>query len=245
MFVRILYRILSRFMLAYAVICLLVSLIYESKSSTNSHSVSTLFSILKISCGFSVISRNKMTSVDLEPMPGYKLVPTYKPLSAGVPSSSLPTVARKPETAANSSNYFFFFLGLAYFSAIFFAWHSASKANSISALQSPWIGQQNATKLINQRLQFIEDKFEKALRRNDWTVLRMVKNVTIEKMNSDDGSWPIYIKTTAIFDAQPEDVFKHLGWQQFDETQRKVDRFHESASLIFPPSHKAKVVRKV
>lgn len=111
--------------------------------------------------------------------------------------------------------------------------------------QSPWIGEHNATKLINQRLQLIEARYQKVLVRDDWKMLRMSPNVTIETMSSEDGTWPGYIRTSAIFQAKPDDIMKYLGWLQFDETQKKVDRFHESSHLLFAPSHKSKVIRKV
>ena len=111
--------------------------------------------------------------------------------------------------------------------------------------QSPWIGEHNATKLINQRLQLIEARYQKVMVRDDWKMLRMSPNVTIETMSSEDGTWPGYIRTSAIFQAKPDDIMKYLGWLQFDETQKKVDRFHESSHLLFAPSHKSKVIRKV
>lgn len=139
-------------------------------------------------------------------------------------------------------------LALLYLSIILLSWHHAvsnrpDKTNPV--LLSPWIGQNNATKLIDNRLQLIQDRYQKILVKNTWKVLRMSPNVTIETMNSEDGSWPCYIRTTAIFDAQPTEILKHLGWLQFDETQRRVDRFHESAHMLFAPSHKSKVIRKV
>lgn len=111
--------------------------------------------------------------------------------------------------------------------------------------QSPWIGEHNATKLINQRLQLIEERYQGVMVRDGWKMLRMSPNVTIETMSSEDGSWPGYIRTSAIFQAKPDDILKYLGWLQFDETQKKVDRFHESSYLLFAPSHKSKVIRKV
>jgi hypothetical protein len=139
-------------------------------------------------------------------------------------------------------------LAILYLSMVLLSWHHAvssipDKTNPVH--MSPWIGQHNATKLIDHRLQLIQDRYQKILVHNTWKVLRMSPNVTIETMNSEDGSWPCYIRTTAIFDAQPTEILKHLGWLQFDETQRRVDRFHESAHMLFAPSHKSKVIRKV
>lgn len=125
-------------------------------------------------------------------------------------------------------------------------WHllpTPDYSNPVS--QSPWIGENNATKLIDLRLNLIQERFQKVLMREDWKVLRMSPNVTIETMSSEDGSWPGYIRTCAIFQAKPTEILRHLGWLQFDETQKKVDRFHESAHLLFAPSHKSKVMRKV
>jgi hypothetical protein len=125
-------------------------------------------------------------------------------------------------------------------------WHllpTPDYSNPVS--QSPWIGEHNATKLIDLRLNLIQERFQKVLVREDWKVLRMSPNVTIETMSSEDGSWPGYIRTCAIFQAKPQEILRHLGWLQFDETQKKVDRFHESAHLLFAPSHKSKVMRKV
>ena len=132
--------------------------------------------------------------------------------------------------------------------SIFFAssWHllpTPDYSNPVS--QSPWIGENNATKLIDLRLNLIQERFQKVLVREDWKLLRMSPNVTIETMSSEDGSWPGYIRTCAIFQAKPAEILRHLGWLQFDETQKKVDRFHESAYLLFAPSHKSKVMRKV
>lgn len=135
-----------------------------------------------------------------------------------------------------------------YLSTVIFAWCFATLSSPDIAqgnLVSPWIGQSNATKLIGQRLQSIEDRYKKVLIRTDWKMLRMSSNVTLETLPSEDGSWPLYIRTTAVFQASPQEIIKQLGWLQFDETQKKVDTFHESAQLLFPPSHKSKVVRKV
>lgn len=120
---------------------------------------------------------------------------------------------------------------------------SLDYSNPVS--QSPWVGEHNATKLINQRLQLIEERYQGVMVRDGWKMLRMSPNVTIETMSSEDGSWPGYIRTSAIFQAKPDDILKYLGWLQFDETQKKVDRFHESSYLLFAPSHKSKVIRKV
>lgn len=120
---------------------------------------------------------------------------------------------------------------------------SVDQSDTVS--HSPWVGENNATKLIDQRLQLIQNRYQKVLVRDDWKMLRMSPNVTIETMSSEDGSWPGYIRTCAIFQAQPVDILKHLGWLQYHETQKIVDRFHESAHLLFAPSHKSKVIRKV
>lgn len=174
----------------------------------------------------------------------YKSLPiSYRKFSSeSTPVVSTPPVSEEISIVTTA------ILAVLYLSMVLLSWYHAvssipDKTNPVH--MSPWIGQHNATKLIDHRLQLIQDRYQKILVRNTWKVLRMSPNVTIETMNSEDGSWPCYIRTTAIFDAHPTEILKHLGWLQFDETQRRVDRFHESAHMLFAPSHKTKVIRKV
>lgn len=180
-----------------------------------------------------------------EKMQSHKSVPIY---TRRFCTQNVPTNIESIPLSDEYSIPFFLLLLLLYVCTVILSWHSSMFAVSDQinpVLQSPWIGQHNATKLIGQRLQMIQNRYEEVIVRDNWKLLRMSPNVTIETMNADDGSWPLYIRTSAIFDAQPAEILKHLGWLQFDETQRKVDTFHESAELIFAPSHRSKVVRKV
>ena len=181
-----------------------------------------------------------------EKMQSHKSVPIYTRKSC---TQNIPTPTFCPPSSNESSLPFSpLLLLLLYMCTVLVAWFvriSSISDQTNPVLQSPWIGQHNATKLIGQRLQLIQNQYQKIVVRDNWKLLRMSPNVTIETMNTDDGSWPLYIRTSAIFDAQPAEILKHLGWLQFDETQRRVDTFHESAELIFAPSHRSKVVKKV
>ena len=181
-----------------------------------------------------------------EKMQSHKSVPIYTRKSC---TQNIPTPTFCPPSSNESSLPFSpLLLLLLYMCTVLVAWFvriSSISDQTNPVLQSPWIGQHNATKLIGQRLQLIQNQYQKIVVRDNWKLLRMSPNVTIETMNADDGSWPLYIRTSAIFDAQPAEILKHLGWLQFDETQRRVDTFHESAELIFAPSHRSKVVKKV
>ena len=181
-----------------------------------------------------------------EKMQSHKSVPIYTRKSC---TQNIPTPTFCPPSSNESSLPFSpLLLLLLYMCTVLVAWFvriSSISDQTNPVLQSPWIGQHNATKLIGQRLQLIQNQYQKIVVRDNWKLLRMSPNVTIETMNTDDGTWPLYIRTSAIFDAQPAEILKHLGWLQFDETQRRVDTFHESAELIFAPSHRSKVVKKV
>ena len=181
-----------------------------------------------------------------EKMQSHKSVPIYTRKSC---TQNIPVPTFCPPSSNESSLLFSpLLLLLLYICTVLVAWYlrmSSTSDQTNPVIQSPWIGQHNATKLIGQRLQLIQNQYQKIVVRDNWKLLRMSPNVTIETMNADDGSWPLYIRTSAIFDAQPAEILKHLGWLQFDETQRRVDTFHESAELIFAPSHRSKVVKKV
>ena len=196
------------------------------------------------------VAADKMQSYKSLPISIRKFRAQNIPVENVLPSASSSSITPPADDESNTETVAAILLTLLYLFTVLFSWYYAvsnstisEKANSVS--QSPWIGQHNATKLIDQRLLLIQDRYEKVLGSDKWKLLRMSPNVTIETLSSEDGSWPLYIRTCAIFYAQPIDILKHLGWLQFDETQRKIDRFHESSHLLFAPSHKSKVIRKV
>eukprot|EP00596_Hydrurales_sp_CCMP1899_P008299 CAMPEP_0119035762 /NCGR_PEP_ID=MMETSP1177-20130426/2960_1 /TAXON_ID=2985 /ORGANISM="Ochromonas sp, Strain CCMP1899" /LENGTH=668 /DNA_ID=CAMNT_0006994481 /DNA_START=128 /DNA_END=2135 /DNA_ORIENTATION=- len=119
--------------------------------------------------------------------------------------------------------------------------------SSLFGLTSPWIGKQNATRLINRRLQTLEEEYTALLGRNDWSTVRMSlsSNVTIESCKSEDVKAPMYIRTTAVFDTSPEELHGYFYSDKYDATQKAVDAYYDSSSLLLSPSEKISVMRKV
>lgn len=117
------------------------------------------------------------------------------------------------------------------------------KQSGVSLL-SPYVDHGNASWVIKHRLGLIEADFEEVLQSKEWSSLWSGSNVTVEALDKGDGSWPIYVRSFAVFDCKPEVLYNLLNWDHFDSTQRKVDPFHESVRLLSNPSTTIKIVRK-
>lgn len=107
----------------------------------------------------------------------------------------------------------------------------------------PVVGSANASKAINQRYNAVKKDFELALGTSGWTVLRTGANVSIETLQG--GEVGVYIRTTAYFQAQPETVYNAFHWNRFEETQKKIDPFFESAELLKEVDRGMLLIRKV
>ena len=117
-------------------------------------------------------------------------------------------------------------------------------APSEKSLTSPYISHGNASWVVRNRLKVVEGDFEAALTSDGWYTMWAGNNITVEALDNKDGSWPIYVRSLAVFDCKPEKLYNLLNWENFDKTQQKVDPFHESTTLLSNPSDSIKIVRK-
>ena len=116
-------------------------------------------------------------------------------------------------------------------------------ARSSVSLTSPYVGHSNASFVVKKRLGLIEQDFETALTTAGWAPLWQSSNVTVEAL-STDGSWPIYVRSFAVFDCTPQKLYDLVNWGNYESTQAAVDPFHESSRLLSNPSSLLKIVRK-
>jgi len=110
-------------------------------------------------------------------------------------------------------------------------------------LTSPYVGHFNASNVVKRRLTLVQQDFEEALTANGWEPLWTSNNVTVEALDVD-GSWPIYVRSFAVFDCKPQKLYDLVNWGNYDATQKVVDPFHESSRLLSNPSSHIKIVRK-
>ena len=116
---------------------------------------------------------------------------------------------------------------------------------SISVKSSPFIGRENATKIIQNRYKDVKNSFESALSSSGWSILRKGhENISIETKAATEGG-PLFIRVTALFQAAPEKVYSAFSWDQFESTQKVVDPFFESAQLLLKLSANILLIRKV
>jgi len=114
---------------------------------------------------------------------------------------------------------------------------------STKAVTSPWVGKHNATRVVRTRLETIQKDFEGTLLAEDWRVLRSTSDIKIEIKKNPEG-WPDYIRTTTILNAKPADAYNLFTWENFDETQKKIDPFYESSAALLDPTAAVKVIEK-
>jgi hypothetical protein len=118
--------------------------------------------------------------------------------------------------------------------------------STLTAYSQPFIGKNNATKLIKQRIQVVKDKYQAILQSSDWTLLRASTNVTIEILTpKTPAKWPLYIKTTASIPSSPKNVFNLFQWSNLQATGKAIDPFFEDISLVLDPAREIKVFRRV
>ena len=117
-------------------------------------------------------------------------------------------------------------------------------ASTTKSMSSPYVGHGNASRVAKYRLSVIESDFEAALTSDGWYTLWTGNNVTVEALDNKDGSWPIYVRSLAVFDCKPEKLYKLLNGENFDKTQQKVDPFHESTTMLSDASDSIKIIRK-
>ena len=115
---------------------------------------------------------------------------------------------------------------------------------SSKSLTSPYVGHGNASWVVKHRLSMIETDFETALTSDGWYTMWSANNVTVEALDNNDGSWPIYVRSLAVFDCKPEKLYNLLNGENFDKTQQQVDPFHESTTVLSNPSDNVKIIQK-
>ena len=102
----------------------------------------------------------------------------------------------------------------------------------------PWIGSQNATNIVMERLKNIEMEYEAALLSGKWTCLQSEPNFTIEVMETESGERPVYLRTTTVYPMKPEQLYKRFKTDNFDITMKTVNPLYESSKLLFSPATK-------
>jgi hypothetical protein len=70
---------------------------------------------------------------------------------------------------------------------------------------------------------------------------------TMVEVKESEYGWPHYIKTTATVRASPSELFDMFTWKHFDNTQRRVDPFYDSAEMLqeLQENKKALVFRRI
>lgn len=93
------------------------------------------------------------------------------------------------------------------------------------------IGQRNASRIINDRVNAMQSLFVDAYGRPGWKLLRSSKNTTIDILAASDG-YPSFLKTTTHIGAESQKVFSKFQWNNFHKTQKAIDPFFENAETI-------------
>lgn len=120
-------------------------------------------------------------------------------------------------------------------------WEGKTAAAMIRS-QSPVIGKWNASSIIHRRLEAVQREYEAALSTAGWRSLRIGKNVTIEKKDSE--GWPYFIRTVAELPAPPDVIFDAFRWHNFEATQQSIDPFYESSRSLFETFRGVRVIQK-
>jgi hypothetical protein len=101
---------------------------------------------------------------------------------------------------------------------------------------SPVVGRFNASEVIARRQVEVQTEFETALMTKGWNTLKgggPKDEVTISRLETSDGSWPPYIKTTAYIKGEPGLVRDLFTWSNFETTQAAIDPFFEGVESLF------------
>ena len=117
---------------------------------------------------------------------------------------------------------------------------------------SPYISRKNASNVIRKRYHEIHKDYISAITNKGWKLLRTSNNVSIETYDRNNDSWPIYIRTTSILNANIVRIINAFRWENFDYTQKFIDPFYEKSLLLFEESDRwlndvkdIKVVQKI
>lgn len=137
-----------------------------------------------------------------------------------------------------------FFLGVAYIIGILLVYREQIPQEPAILANSPLIDKYNASTMIRLRAKIVIKDFETSMRSNNWITLRSMDNILIETSRPSDGSWPSYIRTIAIVNTKPQDLFQLFSWDNFHTTQQILDPFYETVDLLLQPKNNLRVIRK-
>ena len=90
----------------------------------------------------------------------------------------------------------------------------------------------------------LNDEILLSLHRRNLIGIDIIVFLQIDTLEAEDG-WPLYIRTSVRLNASPEKTFNGFKWNNFHETQTKIDPFYESASMIWEISKNSRIIRKV
>lgn len=103
----------------------------------------------------------------------------------------------------------------------------------------PWVGESNATLIVNNRLQTVESDIESALNSDKWKTLRTLTNMSIDILRTDSLDWPYYVRLTTVVQMKPSSLFKNYLADKLHYTLLRTDHFHVSLRSLFIPESEA------
>lgn len=99
----------------------------------------------------------------------------------------------------------------------------------------PWVGESNATLIVNNRLQTVESDIESALNSDKWKTLRTLTNMSIDILRTDSLDWPYYVRLTTVVQMKPSNLFRNYLADKLHYTLLRTDNFHVSLRSLFIP----------
>lgn len=115
----------------------------------------------------------------------------------------------------------------------FFLYFEGFRSNDISSVETmsdiPITGA-NAMEVVSSKFKVVLSEFLSIQRKSVWKLLRQSDGTAIELLPSPSGG--TYVRTTTLLPAAPETCLRLFQWERFDSTQRALDPFYHSSTLL-------------